>query len=242
MMYILKKDKSEIAIIDEIFSTTDNTSEEFSRIQSERQTGECNSQFGTMWITDGINNKKINSNEEIPEGWKKGRTLESNKDIKILLDKRRKEIENFKNKFRKSIERRNKIIQYKEWFELYNKVGFEEFCKITGYKYVISTLVKAFKRYIPDYEPYYGRNKKVENIELKEKYTKLYEIYLEDKYDTFNDFKVANKILSTSYNISRFRKHILKYVTNVFKEIFSYRYKNIYYNKRKYNKIINNLG
>lgn len=32
-----------------------------------------NSQYGTMWITDGINNKKIKKDSIIPDGWYKGR-------------------------------------------------------------------------------------------------------------------------------------------------------------------------
>ena len=32
-----------------------------------------NSQFGSVWITDGTNNKKIKKDTPIPEGWKKGR-------------------------------------------------------------------------------------------------------------------------------------------------------------------------
>lgn len=41
------------------------------------QKGEGNSQFGTMWITDGNKNKKIKSNENIPLGWIKGRKLKA---------------------------------------------------------------------------------------------------------------------------------------------------------------------
>lgn len=37
------------------------------------QKGEANSQFGTMWINDGITAKKIKKTEDIPEGWEKGR-------------------------------------------------------------------------------------------------------------------------------------------------------------------------
>jgi hypothetical protein len=36
------------------------------------QKGEKNSQFGTMWITTGVENKKIKKDEPIPEGWVKG--------------------------------------------------------------------------------------------------------------------------------------------------------------------------
>lgn len=32
-----------------------------------------NSQYGTMWITDGLENKKINKDDRIPENWYKGR-------------------------------------------------------------------------------------------------------------------------------------------------------------------------
>lgn len=39
------------------------------------QKGEKNSQYGTMWITNGIDNKKINKNETIPDNWYKGRVL-----------------------------------------------------------------------------------------------------------------------------------------------------------------------
>ena len=38
-----------------------------------RQNGEKNSQYGTIWITNGIENKKIKSTEEIREGWCRGR-------------------------------------------------------------------------------------------------------------------------------------------------------------------------
>lgn len=35
--------------------------------------GSTNSQFGTCWITNGSQNKKINKNEKLPVGWKFGR-------------------------------------------------------------------------------------------------------------------------------------------------------------------------
>lgn len=38
--------------------------------------GKDNSQYGTMWITDGINNKKIKKDVDfIPDGWYKGRKI-----------------------------------------------------------------------------------------------------------------------------------------------------------------------
>ena len=40
-----------------------------------KHTAEKNSQFGTMWITSGSENRKINKKDEIPDGWKKGRVM-----------------------------------------------------------------------------------------------------------------------------------------------------------------------
>jgi hypothetical protein len=41
---------------------------------SQKQKGEGNSQFGTCWITNGTENKKIKKTEKLPNGWKFGRT------------------------------------------------------------------------------------------------------------------------------------------------------------------------
>lgn len=40
-----------------------------------KNTGQKNSQYGTMWITDGIVNRKIKVSDLIPDGWYKGRVL-----------------------------------------------------------------------------------------------------------------------------------------------------------------------
>lgn len=37
--------------------------------------GDKNTQFGTMWITDGTLNRKMPKNEPLPTGWVKGRTV-----------------------------------------------------------------------------------------------------------------------------------------------------------------------
>ena len=38
-----------------------------------KQKGEGNSQFGTCWITNGVENKKIKKTDELPKGWSLGR-------------------------------------------------------------------------------------------------------------------------------------------------------------------------
>jgi len=42
--------------------------------------GEKNSQFGKVWITDGLNNKKISATDTVPAGWRFGRVLNKHVD------------------------------------------------------------------------------------------------------------------------------------------------------------------
>ena len=54
---------------------SDQAKEKIGKANSEHQKGESNSQYGTMWITNGLENKKIKKNSIIPEGWYKGRKI-----------------------------------------------------------------------------------------------------------------------------------------------------------------------
>jgi len=45
--------------------------------ENNKKIGSDNSQFGTIWITDGVKTKKHNYSEDIPYGWSKGRTFSS---------------------------------------------------------------------------------------------------------------------------------------------------------------------
>lgn len=51
---------------------TDEVKKKISEASRIHQKGEKNSQFGTMWITDGTANRKIKKEDVIPEGWRKG--------------------------------------------------------------------------------------------------------------------------------------------------------------------------
>lgn len=52
---------------------SEETKKKMSKIRSQQSKGEGNSQFGTCWITNGKENKKIKKEEIIPDGWKLGR-------------------------------------------------------------------------------------------------------------------------------------------------------------------------
>jgi len=54
---------------------SNETKLKMSNSHSEKHNGTLNSQFGTMWITNELENKKIKKDSLIPEGWKKGRKI-----------------------------------------------------------------------------------------------------------------------------------------------------------------------
>ncbi len=154
--------------------------QQFSKLQSEQQSGEKNSQHGTMWISnlELRQNKKIKKSDIIPEGWIKKRIVDFenylNPPLKIKNRKTKqkqkqktttqpKTITN-KNKnaikAEISIEKKlNRIQQHIEWYELYKVVGFDEFVKITGYKYSKPNLVAAFAKLVPEFIPQNGKKR-----------------------------------------------------------------------------------
>ncbi len=69
-----KEHLREVQVLANSVESLKKKKETFQTIQ--HQHGEKNSQYGTMWITDGTQNKKIDKTEAIPTGWKKGRTWE----------------------------------------------------------------------------------------------------------------------------------------------------------------------
>ena len=52
---------------------TVNTKIKMSLSHKGKHTAEKNSQYGTMWITDGFENKKIKKGQDLPFGFSKGR-------------------------------------------------------------------------------------------------------------------------------------------------------------------------
>ena len=52
-----------------------HTEETKMKMRKSKNKGSANSQYGTIWITNGDINKKIKKEELIPEGWYKGRKI-----------------------------------------------------------------------------------------------------------------------------------------------------------------------
>ena len=54
-------------------STTARSKRKESYAKIEHQQGSKNSQFGTMWINDGMSSRKIKITDAVPFGWQRGR-------------------------------------------------------------------------------------------------------------------------------------------------------------------------
>lgn len=73
--YYFKKGNSLSATAFKGKKHTEETKRKIGEANSIHQRGENNHQYGTMWITNGSKNKKIQKDQEIPDGWRKGRTI-----------------------------------------------------------------------------------------------------------------------------------------------------------------------
>jgi hypothetical protein len=54
---------------------TEETKQKMRESQKDKQSGDKNSQYGTCWITNGSENKKIKKTENLPDGWFFGRKI-----------------------------------------------------------------------------------------------------------------------------------------------------------------------
>ncbi len=54
---------------------TDEFRKKISEINSKRQSGINNSNYGTCWITNGIDSKRIKKEDTVPDGWRYGRVM-----------------------------------------------------------------------------------------------------------------------------------------------------------------------
>lgn len=120
--------------------------ERFAIIMKIAQHAENNSQYGTRWIyciCTGVR-KKLKVGEQMPIGWdyviNKPRSKKNQPDIKRNDDAKEK----------------TKAMLI-EWYAIYDKYGFDEFCKMTGYDKSKQNLVMRFAKYVPDFKPQNGK-------------------------------------------------------------------------------------
>jgi hypothetical protein len=123
----------------------------FSKAQSISQSGKGNSQYGKIWITNGIEETKTSS--KIPVGWWNGRLISHKTKIKNEnLKKQREE--------KKQRDLQNKIDSLRKLYDIYVIHGFEG-VKESGYEYSKPNLVGAFAKYLPEFKPQNGKKRKV---------------------------------------------------------------------------------
>lgn len=141
---------------------------QFSKVQSENQTGKSNSQYGTCWVHNlkEKDNKKIKVEElnfYLSLGWEKGRKtiFEETKSQKFLRERR----ENRDLKDELNIQNQTSI--YEEYYKIYKEVGFNIFVELTGYTKSKQNLVQQFKKYVKDFIPQNGKkDKELSNCHL----------------------------------------------------------------------------
>jgi len=126
----------------------------FSIAQSESQSGNGNSQYGTVWITDGISAKKIPKDEIIPCGWKLGRTLkkENNKVAKVPYF-------NSIKMCKDCLAELNKQKAYFWYTKLINSnsVSIREFVKNSEYDKSHVSFIKMLKSYVKEFSTEKGK-------------------------------------------------------------------------------------
>ena len=144
----------------------------FRNRQCELQSGERNSQYGTMWIfnVELKENKKIPKSNHIPIGWERGRVLnfDTYKNKLLAKEERKNIINNKKNllirdqekiKIKKEEEketikkeRKKYILDLYDTFTSGNYYSVSEFHKLNKVTVSRMTLSKRWRKWIPEYK------------------------------------------------------------------------------------------
>lgn len=119
------------------------------------QKGDKNSQRFSFWVfNDNGERKKVKKDGLIPEGfYKKEKNSKNYNQNKINSELK------IQDKIRKIKEKEGKIKKLEILYELYQKVGFEEFKKITDYQYSKQNLVMSFAKYLDNFIPQNGKKR-----------------------------------------------------------------------------------
>ena len=122
----------------------------FSETISENQSGTGNSQYGTIWIHNGTEARKIRG--DIPDGWYRGKSYKKEKEKAIRAKKvDRAAIAEAKKEARRA--------ELRVLHSLYVEKGFKAVTE-AGYAYSKPNLVMAFAKYLPEFIPQNGKTRK----------------------------------------------------------------------------------
>ena len=123
-------------------------------IMSFSQSGKKNSQYDKYWIYNYEleKNRSIKKDDVIPDGWNNGRIFDFKKHKYDIAKK-----EEIKKQTELLIVNRKK--KFLDWYVIYDKYGFDEFCIITKYQYSKQNLVMAFAKYVDVFIPQNGKKR-----------------------------------------------------------------------------------
>lgn len=107
----------------------------YSRTASRMQSGSNNSQYGSFWITDGISNKKVKSDVDIPAGWSKGRFYP--KRLKVKAKSKQETIND---------QTKSHVMAIHNHF-ISTGMSLRQYCR-THYDKSVPNLSKLFKKYV----------------------------------------------------------------------------------------------
>jgi len=132
----------------------------FSKIQKEAQSGKKNSQYNTVWVTNGKDNKKVAVKSQLEDGWWKGRTVVPNIRKQVGMCRECKKVVDHKNTVAKRIKSKHYRIRRSESYQKavarkqyqmfrQSNLSLGAFSKKIGVNKM--TLSIRFRRFIPEY-------------------------------------------------------------------------------------------
>lgn len=133
---------------------------------TEDQTGEGNSQYGTVWIYNDYLRKssKISANEDIPLGWNKGRKLYKKKKETVckFVSKKTKIVPKLKKKISicnaciMDTNKKNAEMWHKNFIES-KSASIRDYVRNSTYPHSHISFIKMLKTYVEEFKPEKGK-------------------------------------------------------------------------------------